>query len=109
MLDNGKVVIRCDMEYPNSYYYFNNEDGQWYGHKKSHFLVMHDKSPVLGAMSKILTKLAIKQGYPREIFKVAKTKNIVVHTHTKSLSKPNKKSSKPKNSKPKNSTFISLF
>ena len=109
MMLNGRIVIGCDVEYPNSYYYFNDKDGEWYGHWKSQFMLAKNKKPVSSIMKKILIKLAVKQGYPKDIFKIVPIKNVLVHTHKKVADKPKPKSSKLKSSKPKNSTFISLF
>ena len=107
MILNGRIVIGCDAEHLGSFYYYNEEDGNWYGHWKSSFLVVKRGQPTSEIMKKILTKLAVKQGYPREIFKFTPKVDTPMFTQTQKKSAPKKKSvAKPK---PKNSTFVSLF
>lgn len=110
MIVNGSIIVCSDAEHIGSYYYFNTEDCLWYGDQKSKLLVVKRKVPRPDYMQRILTKIAIKMGYPKEIFRAKKIEH--THTHTVPKSKQsNPKASKKKNTAPKkqNSTFISLF
>ena len=110
MIINGKIVVPCNSEYYGSYYYFNTKECLWFGHIKSEIMVVKRKIPRPDYMQKILTKIAIKMGYPKEIFRAKKIEH--THTHTVPKSKQGKpKASKKKNtvSKKQSSTFVSLF
>ena len=107
MILNGRIVISCDAEHLGSFYYYNEKDGNWYGHWKSSMSIVTNGKPTSEIMKKIITKLAIKQGYPKEIFKFTPKEKTPTLMHTQKKTAPSKKSvAKPK---AKNSTFVSLF
>tara|TARA_B100000579_G_scaffold437987_1_gene470549 strand:+ start:1586 stop:1882 length:297 start_codon:yes stop_codon:yes gene_type:complete len=97
------IVIKTDIEYDGSYYYYNEENGFWYGHQRSHFIPMiGEKRSCL--VQGHLNKIAIKMGYKLPVIK--KEKKVRVVTKSKN---PTKSVTAKRKAKVSKSSFISLF
>ena len=107
MILNGRIIIACDKQVCGSYYYFNKNDCKWYGHWKSEFAFVNSGIPVTEIMQKVLTKKAIKEGYPKDIFLQAKKQH--THTHKVVGNKKTVVAKKKVPAKNKSSSFVSLF
>ena len=55
MILNGRIVISCDAEHLGSFYYYNEKDGNWYGHWKSSMSIVTNGKPTSEIMKKIIT------------------------------------------------------
>ena len=101
------IIVYSDIEIKNGMYYYDTKKSAWFGHWRSNSKIVNSGYPKSGALESVLTKIAIKSGYSKEIFIKKTIKNN--HTHTENI--PKKKTEKRKKtvSKKQNSTFISLF
>ena len=102
-----KIIVYSDVEIKNGMYYYDTNEHTWFGHWRSNSKVVDSGYPKNDIIQSILTKIAIKKGYPKEIFSNKNIKN--TSTHTESVPKPKKQTNKKTVTKKQNSTFISLF
>ena len=101
------IVVFSDIETRlGGRYYYDLNKKCWFGHWSSNNRVVNTGYPKSDAVQEVLTKIAIKNGYPRSLFRKAKSEKIVVKTQ--SVQSPSEKKKRPVKKKQK-STFISLF
>jgi len=101
------IIVYSDIEIKNGMYYYDTDKFAWFGHWRSNSKIVNSGYPKSNVLGLALTKIAIKKGYPKEIFNRKKIKH--TSTHTEIVSKPKPQKNKKSVSKKQNSTFISLF
>jgi hypothetical protein len=94
------ILLESDIEFPNSVYIWEEEDGLWYGHKRSYFVEVIGCARPQHIQFK-LTKIASKMGYKLVTTKKKDTANKIEtgSVRTKKRASPKKKSG----------SFVSLF
>ena len=88
-------------------YYYDLDRCCWFGHWSSKSRVINSGYPKSPHMQALLTKIAIKNGYPRDIFKKKKVETTIIKTQT--TVQPKTEKPKKKSVKKQSSSFISLF
>ena len=101
------IIVSSDIEIKNGLYYYDTVECCWFGHWRSHSKTVCDGYPKNDIIQAVLTKVAIKDGYPRDIFKKKKVETTVIKTETVVQPKTEKPKKKPV--KKQSSSFISLF